>query len=107
MMLEDLTIAIACSELSTIRELLADQAKWVEVGRDSNIGIDAICRAVDRRGQAGEVLIEHVMSHGKSGAVNGTASYGANQTAFCRVFEFSNAKGASVRSISTYSIPVA
>jgi len=71
------------------------------------IGREPFCRPITRHGPASSVTIEHVISHGKAGAVNGVVEFGRKQRAFCYVFEFSNAKGTAVKAITAYSIPLA
>jgi hypothetical protein len=60
--------------------------------------------SVTRYGPATALSIEHVMSHGRSGAVNGVAAFGRKRRAFCLVGEFGNAKGCDVREMTSYSI---
>jgi hypothetical protein len=54
-----------------------------------------------------ELTIHHVVSHGKAGAVDGmTKTKNGKIYAFCEVYEFSGAKGTSVREITSYVIEV-
>ena len=103
-LLQDLTIAMAKADTSTARELVTGDIEWTPIGRQPVPGVDAFCRAFSRYGPATKLTIEHVISHGKSGAVNGVVEWGNNRRAFCHVYEFSNAKGTAVRSLTSYSI---
>jgi hypothetical protein len=55
--------------------------------------------------EAKTVTIHHVVTHGKAGAVNGTMKLKDGRSRqFCDVHEFTNAKGTSVRAITSYVI---
>jgi hypothetical protein len=59
-----------------------------------------------RSGKATALTIAHVMSHGRSGAVDGVVVFGDKERAFCHVFEFGSAKGDDVSGITTYSVAI-
>ncbi len=57
-----------------------------------------------RHGQASAITIEHAISHGRTGAINGEVQFGRKRRAFCLVVEFTSAKGSKVREITSYSV---
>jgi hypothetical protein len=67
------------------------------------LGAEAFCKAITRYGPATVLTIEHVICHGKAGAVNGVVEYGRKRRAFCYVVEFS-AKALKVGEITTFSV---
>jgi hypothetical protein len=103
-LLQNLVIAFACADVSQISELVTSDVRWLPVGRKPVSGAEAISKAITRYGPATRVTIDHVISHGKAGAVNGVIEFGRKQRAFCYVFEFGSAKGSNVRGITSYSV---
>jgi hypothetical protein len=63
-------------------------------------------RGITREDPATNVTIDHVVSHGKAGAVDGMIAFGRKRRAFCHVFEFGSAKGTHVNRIISYAIPL-
>jgi hypothetical protein len=53
------------------------------------------------------MIMHHIATHGKAGAVNGTTKLKNGKTrAFCDVYEFSGAKGTSIKEITSYVIEI-
>jgi hypothetical protein len=104
--LEALTIAIARADLLSIKDQLADDICWRQIGRKPVVGVDAVCTAAKRYGPATTLKIDHVVSYGSAGAVDGLASYGTKQRAFCMMAEFSKLRGSKVKSVTVYSIRI-
>lgn len=102
--LQELTIAMARGNEARVREFLTTSFEWLPVGRQPVAGVDAVCKALLRYGPASALTIEHVISHGRSGAVDGFIEFGNKRRAFCNVFDFENAKGTRVRALTSYSI---
>lgn len=102
-LLEAFSIAVARKDLSLIADLLVDDARWLPAGRKPVVGKDAVSRAITKYAPATSLTIEHVISHGRAGAVNGYAEFGRKRRAFCHVFEFSGARGDRIKAITTYS----
>ncbi len=106
-LLQDVTIALAKRDVDFLLSHVTDDVIWEVVGSDVVEGKAAFARAVDARtaSDVTQLTIDHVMSHGRVGAVNGTAEYrDAKSSDFCGVFEFANAKGERVRAIRSYVI---
>jgi hypothetical protein len=104
---QELSIALALREMAPILEGISDDASWEVVGSSRLEGKAAFAEElrVDGPVQAESVTIHHVVTHGKAGAVNGTirADDGSVRQ-FCDVYEFTSAKGGSVRAITSYVI---
>lgn len=105
-LLQDLTVAIARNDLERIAQIVTEDVDWVPIGRKSVTGVSSLCQRISRVGPATRLTIDRVMSHGKSGAVNGEVTYRKSNRAFCFVFEFANAKGQAVKRITSYYITI-
>jgi hypothetical protein len=104
LLLQDLTVAFARADVLRIVDFVASDVRWLPVGGQPVVGADTFCKAITRYGPATAVTIEHVISHGKAGAVNGVVEYGKKRRAFCYVVEFTSAKGLHVSEITTFSV---
>jgi hypothetical protein len=105
-LVQELTIAIAKADIARISRLVAEDVSWLPVGGKAVEGRESFVKAITRHGPATKVTIEHVISHGRAGSVNGIVEFGKKHRGFCQVFEFTNAKGTQVSAITSYSIPL-
>jgi hypothetical protein len=103
LLLQDLTVAFAHADVLRIEDFVVRDVRWLPVGSQPVSGADAFCKAITRYGPATALTIEHVVSHGKAGAVNGVVEYGRKRRAFCYVVEFS-AKELKIEEITTFSV---
>ena len=103
-LVEDMSVALAGADAGLIDSLAVPELVCLHIGKKPVEGQDAMLSAIRESGPATEVAIERVVSHGRAGAVNGIIRRGGKRTAFCHMFEFNNAKGTHVKSISTYSV---
>lgn len=103
--LQNLTIAFATGDRAYLLESVTGDIRWNIAGQRIIQGKDAFSTALEEMRRAAEITIQHVVSHGKAGAVNGTLVLENGKTyAFCDVYEFSGAKAASVKEITSYVI---
>jgi hypothetical protein len=104
---QEMSIALALRDLDPILEGTADDIRWVVVGSSLVEGKVAFAEklGVDRSAQTEAVIIHHVITHGKAGAVNGTIR-GKDESVrhFCDFYEFTNAKGNRAQVITSYVI---
>jgi hypothetical protein len=103
LLLQDLTVAFAHADVLRIADFVARDVRWLPVGGKPVLGAEAFCKAITRYGPATVLTFEHVICHGKAGAVNGVVEYGRKRRAFCYVVEFS-AKALKVGEITTFSV---
>jgi hypothetical protein len=102
---QELTIALATGDAKSVMKSVTDDIRWNMVGDTVIQGKDHLAGALDKAKEVLELTIHHVTTHGKAGAVNGTRKFKNIKTqAFCHVYEFSNAKGSSVKEITSYMI---
>jgi len=103
-LLVDLITAIAVADESTIAALVTADVAWHPVGRKAVHGQQAFCKAITRYGAATAVAVEHVLTHGAGGAIDGIVEFGDKRRAFCYVVDFASAKGSQVRRLTSYSV---
>ena len=103
-LVEDMSVALAGADVGIMASLAVPELVWLHIGKKPIEGQNAVLSAIRKSGPATEVAIDRVVSHGRAGAVNGIITRSGKHTAFCHMFEFKNAKGTHVKSISTYSI---
>jgi histidyl-tRNA synthetase len=86
---------------------VSDDVRWDIVGERQLAGEAALAERVRREqtAYAKSVTIQHVVTHGKAEAVNGTIKLkNGRLRQSCHFYEFTNAKGTSVRAITSYAI---
>lgn len=103
-LLQDLAIAFAKHDAEFLLGRVTDDIRWETVGGRVVEGREAFAQALQTLGSVTELMIDHVMSHGRVGAVNGLATHRDGAREFCDVYEFANAKAERVRSIRSYVI---
>ena len=105
--LKDLNIAFAEADVQYIVERVSDDIKWHIIGDKRIQGkADFVAELEQMQAQkAAEVTIATVISHGRFGSANGEITMQDGKTyAYCDVYEFTNAKGTSIKSIQSYVI---
>ena len=106
---QDLTIALAKRDSKFPLDSVTDDIRWNIVGDKLIEGKDSFAKALKgmKDDKAVQLTVQHVATHGKAGAVNGTTKMKDGKTrAFCDVYEFSNSKGNTVKEITSYVIEV-
>jgi hypothetical protein len=105
--LKDLSVAFGKGNISYIIEQVSDDIEWHIIGDKRIQGkADFVAEWEQMQTQkAVEVTIATVISHGKFGSVNGEIITQDGKTyAYCDVYEFTNVKGTSIKSITSYVI---
>jgi hypothetical protein len=104
---QELTIAFAKCNSKFILNSVTDDVTLTMVGDTQIQGKENLANMLRRMKKDAKLRIDHVVTHGMAGAVNGmrTLTHGTT-LAFCNVYEFSNAKGSLVRAITSYAIEV-
>jgi hypothetical protein len=107
--LQELTIALVKGDAKFILGRVTDDIRWDIVGDELIEGKDDLARAVGRlkNEPTAELTLNHLATHGKTGAVDGTTKLkNGRLRAFCDVYEFDGAKGARVKEITSYLIEI-
>ncbi len=103
--LEDLAVALSSGDAARITALTTDDVTWRRPGQPLADGRAAVLAAAkrERPTPTSTLAIQHVVSHGRAGAVS-AAITSPNHPAsdFCLFFTFANAKGSAVNTIVTY-----
>jgi hypothetical protein len=108
-LLEKLTIAFAEGDAEFIRANVTDDIRWNIIGEKVIQGKADFAAALAQAKEQPvlQLTIQHVVSHGKAGAVNGVAIFeDGKRRAFCDVYEFSGASGRRVREITSYRVEI-
>jgi len=104
---EDFTIALATRDGDGVAARVSDDVRLNVVGRAPIVGKDAVMDALDAMAPVVTLTIARVLTHGRTGAVNGVVEYANGGGAqFCNVYEFSSAKGNRVSDITAYVVPM-
>jgi len=104
--LQDFVTAIAVADPDVLSQLLSDNVQWTPIGAKPVSGAAAVCRALVRHGPASSLTINHIVVHGRSGAVDGTSEYRRKRRAFYIVVDFTNAKGDKIGAITSFSTDI-
>lgn len=106
---QSLSIALAKGDVAFILGKVTDDIRWEIVGDKTVFGKDEFAAALKRMkdNAAVELTIQHVLTHGRAGAVNGTfkLTHGRKR-AFCDVYGCSGANGKSVKEITSYIVEI-
>lgn len=106
--LKDFNIAYAKCDSESIIEQVTDNVIWHMVGDKHIQGKEQFAKELKRVGheQATELHIEHIITHGNTGTVNGVLTFNHDRRyAFCDVYVFnSSAKHAKIKEIRSYVI---
>jgi len=108
LLLKQLTIAFATHQIETLFDLFTDDFLWNIVGdrkiQSKEIFIEELKRR--RSMEVSELHIINIITHGASGAINGTMTL-KDQTklTFCDVYIFNGAgKSAKIKELTSYHI---
>ncbi|MEQ8557638.1 MAG: nuclear transport factor 2 family protein [Henriciella sp.] len=102
-----MAISLADRDPRAFEEVLTDDFRWVRAGEAVSRGRDAFLRYLADESAADAITIFHVSTDGQTGAVNGEIAMPATDIAFCHVFEFGSAAGNTIKTITSYLIPLA
>ena len=105
--LKDLTIAFAKGDIKYLLGKVTDDIRWNIISDRLIQGKENFSEALEKMksDMATELTIHHIATHGKAGAVNGVKKLKSGKSlAFCDVYEFKDAKGSSVKEITSYVI---
>ena len=106
---KDLTVAFAKGDMRFILANVTDDIRWNIVGEKLIQGKENFVKAVEQMkiNKVTELIIQHIATHGKAGAVNGSTKLkDGTLQAFCDVYEFKDAKGTRVKEITSYVIEI-
>lgn len=106
---EKLVIAIAKGDSKFMFASITDDIQWNFVGGRLIEGRENFVEAFEqmKKNKILELSIDHIATHGKTGAADGEIKMGSGKTfGFCDVFEFNGAKATGIRAITSYVIEI-
>ena len=101
---EDLVIALESGDTKQLAQALDAEAIWHSGSKPISSAQD-IFTHLQARSLPESVHIDIVMSHGKTGAVNGTRKKGSQSQGFCHLLEFTSATCKTIGRIVSYEHP--
>ncbi len=107
-LLRDFNIAFAKNNAEAVLEQLSDDIVWTMVGDRVIRGKENVATALQEmaaQGQATELRIDHIITHGTDAALDGVMSFeGGQRVAFCDVYVFSgHTKKARIKEMISYA----
>jgi hypothetical protein len=106
---QDLAIACARHDIDFLLDNFSDDIRWHIVGDQELRGKDAVAEWLRSRqdSETAELVIEHAITHGRVGSVNGVTKCGqGGRNEFCNVYEFTSARATGVKAITSYVITI-
>ncbi len=107
--LKELNIAFAKSDSDFLIASVTDKIIWDIIGDKKIVGKENFVeeQAKMKSQKVSELIVERILTHGKEGAVSGIMKMSNDKKfAFSDFYEFSGAKGAKVRAITSYIIEI-
>lgn len=104
---QELSIALALLRPRSILRSVSEDLEWSVLGQSIIRGRTELVAALQRMTppRALQLSIHHALTHGTSGAVNGTLMLSRDRSVqFCDIYEFTSAKGTCVRRITSYRV---
>ncbi|WP_243297528.1 nuclear transport factor 2 family protein [Bacillus litorisediminis] len=109
-LLKDMIIAFARNDIDFITKYTADNVCWNIVGFKTVSGINEVIELLQRRNtdKMIEINIHTIITHGKTGAVNGILKSGDSKAyEFCNVYHFISTGKNTIKEITSYVIQAA
>ena len=106
-LIQQFIVAFAKRDVKFILEHVSNTIRWIIVGGQLIEGKEKLAEFLEqsKNNQVALLSIDHIASHGKTGAVDGTQKLKNGELlAFCDVFEFGNSKGTLISEVISYVI---
>jgi len=100
-MAEDIGIAVEMRDCEYLSSILDSEAVWIYLGSKTTTA-NKILDTLSSQDKPTALTIDHAISHGKVGAVNGYAEHGKGKQRFCHIIEFTSTKCHQVKRIESY-----
>ena len=107
LLVEGISIALTLGDGKSLSGTITDDIRWSMIGSHELQGKESFNARLEQvtNDKVTEIVIQHVATHGKAGAVNGTKKLKSGKAyAFCDVYEFSGVKGTHIQDITSYVI---
>lgn len=100
-MVEDIGIALERRDTEFLSSILDSEAVWSYLN-STTTKAENILDTLSTLDKPAALNMDHVMSHGKVGAVNGGSERDTGKQRFCHVIEFTSTKCNRVKRIESY-----
>ena len=100
-MVEDIGIALERGDAELLSSILDPEVVW-SYSSSMTTTAEKILDVLSTLDKPATLTIDHVMSHGKVGAVNGCSERGRDEQRFCHIIEFTSTKCNGVKRIESY-----
>lgn len=107
--LREFNVAFAQGNVNFLIESVTDKIVWNIVGDKKITGKDNFVVEFEKMKteKATELMLDQILSHGKEGAANGIMKMqNGKKYAFSNFYQFSTAKGTTVKSITSYVVEI-
>jgi hypothetical protein len=107
LLVQTLAVSIEKADRAAFLRCVSDDISWAYPSRSPVVGRALASGLLESvRSQAPlKIEVEHAISHGRSGAANGTVQLASGvRMRFCHVIEFASAKGDCVARITSYYV---
>ncbi|WP_303925204.1 nuclear transport factor 2 family protein [Draconibacterium sediminis] len=107
--LKEFNIAFAKGNVEFITGNVTDEIVWNIIGNKKIEGKEKFTEELEKMKseKVSELIIDQILSHGKEGAASGTIKMqNGKEYAFSDFYKFKGAKGAKIRSITSYVIGI-
>ncbi len=107
--LKQINIAFAKGNSDFLTDSVTNEIVWNIVGDRKIEGKEKFTEEIEkmRTEKASELILDRILTHGKEGAVSGIIKMAKGKKyAFSDFYEFSGAKGAKVKSITSFVIEI-
>lgn len=99
---EEIAVAIEMRDIDFLMEAFSPDMSWEFPDGTFAKGTDILGPAFASEEAPDVLTIDHVLTHGRVGAVNGTAEVEGSVRRFCHVIEFANTRCEKVRRLVSY-----
>lgn len=108
-LLKQLNIAFAKGNSDFLTEVVSDDIEWDIIGDQKISGKEQFTGKLEtlKSEKVSELILDRILTHGKEGAANGIIKMqNGNEYGFSDFYEFTGAKGAKVKSITSYVVKI-
>lgn len=101
---EKVAIAVEIGDVDFLTEILDESIAW-ETTKGDFTGAEQVLAQLKNTKESDRLVIDHVVTHGKAGTVNGLAQRNgvATDRRFCHVLTFTNTRCNKVQRITSFS----
>lgn len=107
--IKEFNIAFAKADIEFLVKNVTEDIVWNIIGDKKIIGKKDFADELNKMKsqKTSELLLDQILSHGKEGAVNGIITMqNGKKYAFSDFYQFNNAKGTMIKSITSYAIEI-